>query len=59
MEDDLNWFHGRNAVAVLREPVRLLGFHVDPLDAVALAAARRHHIHRVIAAPRLRWWLDS
>ena len=42
----LHRFHGRNTVVVLGEPVGLVTVEVDPLDAVAVAAARRHHVYR-------------
>ena len=38
--------HWGNTVEVLREPVRLVAVQVDPFDALAVAAARRHHKHR-------------
>jgi hypothetical protein len=39
----------------LREPVGLVAVEVDPFDAVAVTAARRHHVHRRHRRPRLRW----
>src|SRR6185503_19865900 len=42
----LNRLNRGNAVVVLGEPVRLVAVEIDPFDAVALAATRRHHIHR-------------
>ena len=44
---------------VLGEPVRLVAVEVDPFDAVAIAAARRDHVHRRHRRPRLSWLLDS
>lgn len=42
----LHRFRRRNAVVVLGKPVGLVVFEVDPFNAVAVAAARRDHVHR-------------
>ena len=42
----LNRLNRGNAVVVLGELVCLFAVEVDPFDAVALAATRRHHVHR-------------
>src|SRR5262249_9580612 len=42
----LNRLNQGDTVVVLRERIHLVAVQVDPLDAVGVAAARRHHIHR-------------
>src|SRR5271166_2162094 len=42
----LNRLSRDNTVVVLRKPIGLVAVEVDPFDAVGVATARRHHIHR-------------
>jgi len=42
----LNRLNRRGTVVFLFEPIRLVRVEVDPLDAIGVTAARRHHIHR-------------
>ena len=43
---ELDRFGGRNAIVILRKPLRLVWVEVDPFDAVRVAAALRDRVHR-------------